>query len=211
MEGRKSYATQETYEGYLKKWILPRWRSYRLGDVKTVQVEQWLHSVPLAQGSRAKIRNIMSALYSHAIRWEWTKHNPITAVRQSAKRSKVPIILTIEQIQALLPHLEEPCARGFAGCGHRVESRRTAGSQVGRRRFREAGDQRDPLCGQAEDRALQDGGLAQAHTARRRTSRAVVELEAQGSLQPAGRLDLRQPAQAWQAAVTGPAHCSGSN
>jgi integrase len=108
-EGRKSYATQDTYEGYLKKWILPRWRSYRLGDVKTVQVEQWLHSVPLAQGSRAKIRNIMSALYSHAIRWEWTKHNPITAVRQSAKRSKVPIILTIEQIQAVLPHLEEPC------------------------------------------------------------------------------------------------------
>ncbi len=108
-EGRKSYATQDTYEGYLKKWILPRWRSYRLGDVKTVQVEQWLHSVPLAQGSRAKIRNIMSALYSHAIRWEWTRHNPITAVRQSAKRSKVPIILTIEQIQALLPHLQEPC------------------------------------------------------------------------------------------------------
>lgn len=108
-EVRKSYATQDTYEGYLKKWILPRWRSYRLGDVKTVQVEQWLHSVPLAQGSRAKIRNIMSALYSHAIRWEWTKHNQITAVRQSAKRSKVPTILTIAQIQALLPHLEEPC------------------------------------------------------------------------------------------------------
>ena len=109
VEGRKSYATQDTYEGYLKKWILPRWRSYRLGDVKTVQVEHWLHSLPLAQGSRAKIRNIMSALYSHAIRWEWIKYNPITAVRQSAKRSKVPIVLTIEQIQALLPHLEEPC------------------------------------------------------------------------------------------------------
>src|SRR6516164_3061820 len=109
VEGRKSYATQDTYEGYLKKWILPRWRSYRLGNLKTVQVEQWLHSLPLAQGSRAKIRNIMSALYSHAIRWEWITYNPITAVRQSTKRSKVPIVLTIEQIQALLPHLGEPC------------------------------------------------------------------------------------------------------
>ena len=105
---RKSYATQDTYEGYLKKWILPRWRSYRLGDVKAVQVEQWLRSVPLAQGSRAKIRNIMSALYSHAIRWEWTNRNPITAVRQSGKRSKTPTILTVEQIQALLEHLDEP-------------------------------------------------------------------------------------------------------
>ena len=69
---------QETYEGYLKKWIVPRWGSYRLGDVKAVKVEQWLKTVPLARGSRAKIRNIMSALYSHAIRWEWTDKNPIT-------------------------------------------------------------------------------------------------------------------------------------
>jgi integrase len=108
-EGRKSHATQETYEGYLRKWILPRWRSYRLGDVKSVQVEEWLRSLPLAPGSKAKIRNIMSALYSHAIRWEWIRHNPITAVRQSAKRSKVPVILTIDQIQGLLEHLDEPC------------------------------------------------------------------------------------------------------
>src|SRR5438128_3364588 len=60
-ESRKSYATQETYEGYLKKWILPRWQSYRLGDVKAMQVEDWLRSLPLARGSKAKIRNIMSA------------------------------------------------------------------------------------------------------------------------------------------------------
>jgi len=86
-EGRKSYATQATYEGYLKKWILPRWRSYGIADVKAVQVEEWLRSLPLAAGSKAKIRNIMSALYSHAIRWEWVRHNPITSVRQSAKRS----------------------------------------------------------------------------------------------------------------------------
>jgi len=97
-EGRKSYATQATYEGYLKKWILPRWRSYGIADVKAVQVEEWLRSLPLAAGSKAKIRNIMSALYSHAIRWEWVRHNPITSVRQSAKRSKVPTVLSIEQI-----------------------------------------------------------------------------------------------------------------
>ena len=108
-EGKKSYATQETYEGYLNKWILPRWRSSRLGDVKAVRVEEWLHTLPLARGSKAKIRNIMSALYSHAIRWEFASRNPITAVRQSAKRSKIPTILTVQEIQALLKHLEDPC------------------------------------------------------------------------------------------------------
>ena len=108
-ENRKSYATQDTHEGYLNKWILPRWKSYRLPDVKSVQVEQWLKSLTLAPGSKAKIRNIMSALYSHAIRWEWAARNPITHVRQSAKRRKTPLVLTIEQIKAFLSHLEEPC------------------------------------------------------------------------------------------------------
>jgi hypothetical protein len=71
-ETRKSYSTQTTYAGYLRKWILPRWRSYRLADVRAVQVEEWLKSLALSRGTKAKIRNIMNALYSHAQRWEWT-------------------------------------------------------------------------------------------------------------------------------------------
>ena len=112
---RKSYATQVTYEGYLKKWILPRWGACRLTDVKAVEVENWLKTlcfkktgVPLARGSKAKIRNIMSALYSHAIRWEWADKNPITSVRQSAKRQKVPDVLTPEEIVAILAELPNP-------------------------------------------------------------------------------------------------------
>ena len=108
-ENRKSYATQDTYQGYLKKWILPRWKSYRLPDIKPVQVEQWLKSLALAPGSKAKIRNIMSALFSHALRWEWTDKNPISSVRQSAKRRNIPVVLTIEQIQCFLSHLKDPC------------------------------------------------------------------------------------------------------
>jgi len=114
-EDRKSYATQVTYEGYLKKWIIPRWGACRLTDVKAVEVEKWLKTVcfkktgvPLARGSKAKIRNIMSALYSHAIRWEWADKNPITSVRQSAKRQKAPDVLTPEEIVALLSELPNP-------------------------------------------------------------------------------------------------------
>ena len=108
-ENRKSYATQDTYQGYLEKWILPRWKSYRLPDIKAVTVEQWLKTIPLAPGSKAKIRNIMSAVFSHALRWEWASRNPITNVRQSAKRRKIPVILTIEQIKCFLSQLKEPC------------------------------------------------------------------------------------------------------
>ena len=41
-EETKSYATQVTYEGYLKKWILPRWRVCRLTEIKATEVEKWL-------------------------------------------------------------------------------------------------------------------------------------------------------------------------
>jgi integrase len=104
----KTFATCETYEGYLRKWILPRWKSYRLRDVKSVAVEEWLKSLPLANGSRAKIRNGMHAIFNHAIRWEWHSENPITRVRQSAKRLRIPIVLSVAQVQALLDNLREP-------------------------------------------------------------------------------------------------------
>lgn len=107
-EERKSYATQVTYDGYLRKWILPRWRSYRLTQVKAVEVEKWLKTLALAKGSKAKIRNIMSALYSHAIRWEWTDRNPITSVRQSSKRQRAPDVLTAEEIAAILEEMSDP-------------------------------------------------------------------------------------------------------
>jgi integrase len=111
---KKSWSTQDTYDGYLRKWILPRWRSYRLSQVKAVEVERWLKTLsfengkPLAKGSKAKIRNIMSALYSHAIRWEFTDTNPITSVRQSAKRQSVPEVLTVEETIKLLTEIPEP-------------------------------------------------------------------------------------------------------
>jgi integrase len=113
-EATKSWSTQDTYDGYLRKWILPRWRSYRLSEVKAVAVEQWLKTLsfengdPLARGSKAKIRNIMSALYAHAIRWEWATANPITSVRQSAKRESVPEVLTVDELVKLLSAIPEP-------------------------------------------------------------------------------------------------------
>ena len=50
----------------------------------------------------------MSALFSHAIRWEWTAKNPISSLRQSAKRLTTPDVLTPEELAALLGKLPEP-------------------------------------------------------------------------------------------------------
>lgn len=103
---RKSFSTKNTYEGYLRKWILPRWGSCRLTDIKTVAVEEWLQQIPRSNGTKAKIRNIMSALFRHAMRHEWYDRNPISLVRQSAKRRRIPDVLEVQEIRLLLAALQ---------------------------------------------------------------------------------------------------------
>jgi integrase len=85
--------------------LLPTWGALSLADVKTVEFESWLETLKLKDGSRAKVRNIMSAIYSHGMRWEFTDRNPISLVRQSAKRQKVPCVLNVEELRALLAEL----------------------------------------------------------------------------------------------------------
>ena len=51
---------------YAKKWILPRWGSLSLQRIKTVDVERWLREAAVANGTKAKLKCLMSALFSHA-------------------------------------------------------------------------------------------------------------------------------------------------
>ena len=90
-------------------------------QVKTVDVERWLRSTEIADGTKAKIKCVMSGLFSHAVRWEFCAQNPISSgipvgvggkrgpsvgVRVSAKRQTCPLVLSPEQVAAGLSHLE---------------------------------------------------------------------------------------------------------
>ncbi len=107
----KAHSTAEGYRNYLKLHIIPKWGQHALSAMKSVEVEGWLRNLkkvngqPASPGTRTKIRNLLSALYAHAIRYEWASRNPITAVRTSAKRLRVPDILAPEEFQALLLEL----------------------------------------------------------------------------------------------------------
>ncbi|MGD0939563.1 MAG: hypothetical protein ABR905_07600, partial [Terracidiphilus sp.] len=128
-EDRRAWSTRHRYECYLKSWIEPRWGKEELAAIKTPIVEEWLEqliplerkhhklksgqaakrdSKPLAPATKAKIRNLMSVLFNHAIRWEFTDRNPIrgltrgSGVRQSSKREKVPDILEVAEMQAII-------------------------------------------------------------------------------------------------------------
>ena len=102
------YGTQQPHRCTLNRWILPRWGSYLLEQVKPVDVEGWLRSLPLAPKSKANIRSLFHLIYVHARRWELTDSNPIDLVRQSAGRKTIPRTLSMREIRLLLPQLAKP-------------------------------------------------------------------------------------------------------
>ena len=104
----KAFSTQRTVQTSLKIWVLPKWGEDRLLDVRTVDVESWLRSLSLANQTKAKIRNVMHVVFSHACRNEWLAKNPISLVRQSAKREKLPDVLELNEMKNLLAELENP-------------------------------------------------------------------------------------------------------
>jgi integrase len=107
---RKGYQTKQTYSIYLKSRIVPRWRRYSLREIKAVAVERWLGSLDeLSNGTRAKIKGIMSEVFQHAIRYGWLNdgENPIFAVRQSTKRERVTEPLEAIEFRALMLKLPQ--------------------------------------------------------------------------------------------------------
>jgi integrase len=110
----KTYSTKETYEIHLRNHIVPVWGEYRLDEMENgiaVEVESWLKKLrrkdgkPMARGTKSKIRNLMSGLCTHAMRYGWLKLNPIAPVRQSAKRERIPANLEVEELQGLYEQL----------------------------------------------------------------------------------------------------------
>ena len=117
----KDFSTQDAYSSYARNGILPRWGPVQLQSLKTVEVERWLRESTGSNGTKAKVKCVLSALFSHAVRWEFTSINPIstgvplgsggkgdpsTGVRVSAKRNRAPTVLLPEQIKLGLMMLE---------------------------------------------------------------------------------------------------------
>jgi len=103
---RISFSTKKAFQGYLFRWIVPRWGDYPLSNIKAVEVELWLKHLDRAPGTRCKIRNVMSVLFNHARRYDLFHQNPIQWVRQSAKRRSAPDVLTSNEVRHLLAALK---------------------------------------------------------------------------------------------------------
>ncbi|MDR3750472.1 MAG: tyrosine-type recombinase/integrase [Terracidiphilus sp.] len=140
-ENGRAWATRDRYESYLNRWIAPRWGREELDSIKTPIVEEWLEDLKfdpnwrlkkkprsslgmvakrprraemqvLSPASKTRIRDLMSVLFNHAIRWGFTDRNPISGpvkgsgVRQSSKRQRIPDILEVVEMQAIIAELQ---------------------------------------------------------------------------------------------------------
>ncbi|MBV8674679.1 MAG: tyrosine-type recombinase/integrase [Acidobacteriaceae bacterium] len=113
----KAHSTVEANRRYLRKWVLPRWGRTPISEIEPVEVEDWLAELgrgqdKLANGTRLKIRNLMSVVFRHGSRHGFVprdKHaNPIKYVRQSGGPAPEHTRLTPDQAMAIIGHLHEP-------------------------------------------------------------------------------------------------------
>ncbi len=104
-QGTKRSSTREVYTGFLNSYVEPKWGNYRLDQVKTVAVEEWLRSLKFAPATKGKIRAVMSAVFAHGKRHGMVTDNPIGGVRCSSQRLKEPDVLTPAEFKALVNEL----------------------------------------------------------------------------------------------------------
>jgi integrase len=106
------HSTARGYQCWLRNHIRPKWGEYPIDQIKPVAVEQWLKGLDLAPKSKGHLKNQMRILFNCAMRWELLPYqaNPmaLVRVRDSSKRVRVPVVLTIEQFREVLLHVPEP-------------------------------------------------------------------------------------------------------
>jgi integrase len=109
-------STKQITPATINSWILPRWGSTNIRDVRVKTFRDWLRNLrrkdgqPLADSTKAKIRNITRRLFSHAIECEWLEQgkNVIKLVKQSATRKNEPDPFEPEEVKRLLNTLKSP-------------------------------------------------------------------------------------------------------
>jgi len=131
----RTFSPRNSYEGNLRKWIVPRLSQHPTKTLRAGEVELWLRSLPLGRASCAKLRNLMSMLFNHEVRHGICDTNLIRLARQGAKRKKIPIVLTSNEVRGLIEALplrerERENAR-VDGCGHRSMHERALCPQMG--------------------------------------------------------------------------------
>ena len=115
---RLSKSTRKANKRYIKNWIEPDWHGHLAGGMKTMQIQEWLDKIQRPDGTKLKIKNVMSTIFSHGVRWELVERDPVcgqggspghrgasTGVRQSNTVSIRRVVLAPDVVRQTLEQL----------------------------------------------------------------------------------------------------------
>jgi integrase len=115
---RLSKSARKANKSYIKNWIEPTWRGRIACSMKTMQIQEWLDRIQRPDGTKVKIKNVLSAIFSHGVRWELVERNPVcgqggspghrgtsTGVRQSNRVSIRRVALAPDVVRQTLEQL----------------------------------------------------------------------------------------------------------
>src|SRR5579862_9695167 len=115
---RLSKSARKANKSYIKNWIETKWHGCLACNMKTMQIQEWLDGVQRPDGTKLKIKNVLSAIFSHGVRWELVERNPVcgqggspghrgasTGVRQSNRISIQRVILAPAIVRQTLERL----------------------------------------------------------------------------------------------------------
>ena len=115
---RLSKSARQANKSYIKNWIESKWHDHLAGSMKTMQIQEWLDRIQRPDGTKLKIKNVLSAIFSHGVRWELVDRNPVcgqggspghrgasTGVRQRNRVSIRRVILAPDVVRQTLEQL----------------------------------------------------------------------------------------------------------
>ena len=115
---RLSKSARKANKSYITNWIEPNWHGHLAGGIKTMQIQEWLDRIQRPDGTKLKVKNVLSTIFSHGVRWELVERNPVcgqggtpghrgasTGVRQSNRVSIQRVVLVPDVVRQTLEQL----------------------------------------------------------------------------------------------------------
>ena len=109
---RLALTTQYTVRHILNDYLIPRWGKQPALDIRALDIEAWLNSLPLANPTKDKIRRVMFRVYfkaqKHGLIPCREETNPLNWVEQSGRSNYKAVIVRPEQAFRIMMALPEP-------------------------------------------------------------------------------------------------------
>jgi integrase len=109
----KASSTKETDNRNARLYLRPVWGDRIAKDIEPLEIQEWIDS--LSKGLRAKVRNLMSAVYKHGQKFgkipRTEESNPMKWVSATTVSDYEAVSVTPEEAFAILERIHDPLVR----------------------------------------------------------------------------------------------------